>query len=361
MDPNALNYNPDAKKDAPCEYADFDKSEMLTNICDNYIIPSYNEFNIQSNSLNSKINDFITTPTISNLNTLRNQWKEALLCWQDVSFIEFGPAEYILLKNQVNIYPVDTTLVFSNINSGSYNLQSAQNYDSKGFQALDYLLFQPGFSDQDHVDYFENNSNARTYLQDIGNDITSNSQYVVDQWTSYQTTFKSNSESNAQGSSVSNIINGLCFYHETYMRKGKFGLPLGVFNGFSQQEMPELVECYYYGQSLPFAIRAYESMKKYINGTSYIGSTNNVGLDDYMDFVGATQNSTTLSSVISNQIDLIVDNLNLLNDPLSNEIMNSKPAISECYSKMQQLVPYTKVDMTSALGVLITYQDNDGD
>ena len=361
MDPNALNYNPDAKKDAPCEYADFDKSEMLTNICDNYIIPSYNEFNIQSNSLNSKINDFITTPTISNLNTLRNQWKEALLCWQDVSFIEFGPAEYILLKNQVNIYPVDTTLVFSNINSGSYNLQSAQNYDSKGFQALDYLLFQPGFSDQDHVDYFENNSNARTYLQDIGNDITSNSQYVVDQWTSYQTTFKSNSESNAQGSSVSNIINGLCFYHETYMRKGKFGLPLGVFNGFSQQEMPELVECYYYGQSLPFAIRAYESMKKYINGTSYIGSTNSVGLDDYMDFVGATQNSTTLSSVISNQIDLIVDNLNLLNDPLSNEIMNSKPAISECYSKMQQLVPYTKVDMTSALGVLITYQDNDGD
>ena len=38
MDPNAINYNPDAKKDAPCEYRDFDKSEMLTNICDNYII-----------------------------------------------------------------------------------------------------------------------------------------------------------------------------------------------------------------------------------------------------------------------------------------------------------------------------------
>ena len=50
-----------------------------------------------------------------------------------------------------------------------------------------------------------------------------------------------------------------------------------------------------------------------------------------------------------------------LNDPLSSEIMNNKPAVNECYSKMQQLVPYTKVDMTSALGVLITYQDNDGD
>ena len=159
---------------------------------------NFNEFNTQSNSLNSKINEFITTPTISNLNNLRNQWKEALLCWQDVSFIEFGPAEYILLKNQVNIYPVDTTLIFSNITTGSYNLQSAQNYDSKGFQALDFLLHQPGLSDQDHVDYFENNINARTYLTDIGNDLSSNSQYVVDQWASYQTNFKNSVESNAQ-------------------------------------------------------------------------------------------------------------------------------------------------------------------
>ena len=31
------------------------------------------------------------------------------------------------------------------------------------------------------------------------------------------------------------------------------------------------------------------------------------------------------------------------------------------YEKLHQLVPYLKVDMTSALGVLITYQDNDGD
>ena len=35
--------------------------------------------------------------------------------------------------------------------------------------------------------------------------------------------------------------------------------------------------------------------------------------------------------------------------------------ITQTYQELQQLVPYMKVDMTSALGVLITYQDNDGD
>ena len=80
-----------------------------------------------------------------------------------------------------------------------------------------------------------------------------------------------------------------------------------------------------------------------------------------MDFVNAEQNSNQLSDVINTQMDLIITELNSLNDPLSNEVTQNKPAVSNAYDYMQQLVPYIKVDMTSALGVLITYQDNDGD
>ncbi len=53
------------------------------------------------------------------------------------------------------------------------------------------------------------------------------------------------STSNSQGSSISNIINALCLHYEFYVRRGKVGLPMGVFNGFSQQKLPHLVECYY--------------------------------------------------------------------------------------------------------------------
>ena len=362
MDPSASNYDSDAKKEAPCEYADFNKSEMLANICDNYIIPSYANFNTQTSLLKDKVTAFNSSPNTNSFVELKNQWQETLLAWQEVSFLDFGPAEYILLKNQVNIYPVDTALISTNINSGgNYNLESATNYDAKGLQALDYLLHQPSLNDQQHVDYFTNSSNAATYLNDIANDLSVNSQYMVNEWHSYQSNFKNGGESNSQGSPVSNLVNGLCSYYETYIRKGKIGLPLGVFNGFSQQEMPELVECYFHQKSLPSAIRAVESMKKYINGISYSTSQDGLGLDDYITYTGATQNGSSLTTVINNQIDLIIDNLQQLNDPLSSEIMNNKPAVNECYSKMQQLVPYTKVDMTSALGVLITYQDNDGD
>mgnify|MGYP005737848937 FL=1 len=125
--------------------------------------------------------------------------------------------------------------------------------------------------------------------------------------------------------------------------------------------MPHLVECYHYGQSLPFAIRAVYSIQQFINGNSYSTNEDGIGLEDYMDFVNAQYNGENLSIATNNQFQLIKDNLSQLNDPLSNEILTNKVNVSNAYENMQQLVPLIKVDMTSALGVLITYQDNDGD
>ena len=73
-----------------------------------------------------------------------------------------------------------------------------------------------------------------------------------------------------------------------------------------------------------------------------------------MDFVNAEQNSQQLSTVINNQFLTILEELNNINGPLSEEIINNKSQITQTYQELQQLVPYMKVDMTSALGVLIT-------
>ena len=366
MDENAINYDADAEiaDNATCTYEPFEKTQMLTNICDNYIIPAYTNFNEKNIALSNSANGFSSDPTLDAFEALQQNWKDALLSWQQVCFLDFGPAAFVILNNQVNLHPVDTDVINNNISLGVYNLDQASNNDAKGYQALDYLLHQPGMTSEDHVTYFTNNANAMTYLTDVVDNISYWSNYILTEWTSsYKDSFKSNSssESNAQGSSISNLVNGLCYHYESIIRKGKIGLPLGAFNGFSQQEMPDLVECYYHQESLPFAIEAVNAMNKYINGDSFNNAENGLGLDDYMTYVGASQNSNSLSSVINSQIDEINEKLGQLNDPLSNEIIVNKPAVTEAYSALQQLVPYLKVDMTSALGVLITYQDNDGD
>ena len=157
------------------------------------------------------------------------------------------------------------------------------------------------------------------------------------------------------------MINSMCLDYEFFVRRGKLGLPLGIFDLFSNDPLPGLVECYHYGKSLEFTKRSITSLQKYINGIHYSSNENGIGLDDYMNFVNATSNNENLSSVINSKIDLILTKLNNLNDPLSSELISNNSQVHLAYDAMQDLVPLVKVDMTSALGVLITYADNDGD
>ena len=368
-DPEGLNYNIDAQKDDnSCLYEDYDKLSLLTNLADNYIIPSLDAYKSKIVTLNIHVDSFITNPSISNLTLIRTNWEDALLNWQDIGFLDFGPSEYILLRKQTNTFPIDTTELNNSITLADWNLGYVSSYDSKGLQALDYLLFKPGHTDNELITYFQNNENARNYLKALTEDLNQNINYVTNEWITYREDFindfevtTSNLSTNSQGSSISNIINALCLHYEFYVRRGKVGLPLGVFNGFSQLELPELVECYYSGKSTQNLVRSVNSLRKYVTGSSYLNNDNGLGLDDYMDFVNAEQNSQQLSTVIDNQFLTILEELNNINGPLSEEIINNKSQITQTYQELQQLVPYMKVDMTSALGVLITYQDNDGD
>jgi predicted lipoprotein len=340
----------------------YDKVEMLTNMANNYIVPAYTSYKTETESLRDMASIFITTPTIQNLENLRNQWEIGLLTWQDVAFIEIGPAEGISLRGQTNIYPTDTSIINDNIALGTFNLQLPANFSAKGFQAIDFLLYRPGYSNQNIVDFYTTNNGAQNYLLAVTNELFDNANYVLTQWeSSYSAAFINNNESNSQGSSVSNILNALSLHYEGFVRKGKIGLPAGAFNGFSQAPMPDHTEAFYSGSSLPYAIREMQAISKYIKGYNYEGNTNSNGLDDYLIYLSAQYNGEDLSTLIENQINTIISNLNGLNDPLSNEVLVNSQEVSGVYQSMQMLVPSIKVEMTSALGVLITYQDSDGD
>ncbi len=341
---------------------DYNRQLMLTNYTNAYILPAYTAYKNELAQLQTETQIFNTTSNLVNLIQLRTRWENALLIWQDVAFLEFGPAEYIALRSQTNIYPVDTLLILSNISSGTYNLQAASNYVAKGFQGIDYLINGIGTSDQEIVDYFNANANAKTYLTNVVTELKTNADYVYNEWVSnYASTFISNSSSNAQGSSVSDMVNALNLHFETYIRKGKIGLPSGVFNGFTQTPMPKHVEALYMNESLPYVYRSLNSFHKFINGNSYVTNVAGEGFDDYLLFINANSGSTGLETAINNQIVSINNKLALINDPLSNEVLVNNQAVKDVYQQMQMLVPKMKVELTDALGVLITYQDNDGD
>ena len=147
LDPNALNYDSQAQvEDNSCTYADFNRAEMLENLCENYIIPAYNNFNVQTSNLNNLATAFSNERSLENFVAMKINGR-IFLYGRMFRLLTSVQQNLLLRKNQVNLFPVDTVLINSNISFGGYNLEHSDNNVAKGFQALDFLLNQPNLSD----------------------------------------------------------------------------------------------------------------------------------------------------------------------------------------------------------------------
>lgn len=339
---------------------DFDRKAMLENITNNYILPGYDIYMADIEIFEQTLLTFKTTPNQTNLETLREDYLDAVKSWQTVSFLDFGPANVVALIGQTNTYPVDTTLILDNIALGGYSLAAGNQYVAKGWQSIDYLLYKEA-TITDNLTYLTSDPNIIVYLEDVVADLKTNTAYVISSWSTYKTEFIDNNLSNATGSSVSEMMNAVVQNYEVYIRKGKIGVPTGVFNGFSQQPMPGNVEGLYMEDELELAKHTMSYFKRFLNGMNYEGTSDDLGLLDYGTYVGATVNNNSLSQVINSQIDVII-NISETNGVAWSEMVVQDPITSgDIYTEYQKLIPYLKVDLTSALGVIVTYQDNDGD
>lgn len=348
------------KDDKTNPITSFDKSGMLANIGDNIIIPSYNELKSKADSLHKKHLFFINNPDVNSLSVLQSAFVDAYLAYQSVSVFEFGPADKELIRANFNTFPCDTLQILNKINSGDYNLSTVADMDAKGFPALDYLLFGSSNDQQKVLSYFTNNTNAKTYLTALVNDIKTKSETVYTAWISsgenYIGSFKSNTASNV-GSPIGMLINQLNYDFEM-AKNAKIGIPLGKKS--MGTIYPEKVEAYYSKQSLNLVKAQLASIENIYTGNSKFNS-NGLGIDDYVIAVKAQHPMGELNSVIINQFASIKSKVSNIPETLANSIKSNPTMIDEAYAEMVKLVVLLKVDMTSSLGVMITYEDNDGD
>jgi len=343
------------------EKVDFDREAMLVNMADGLIIPAYADFQSKAEALHTSIQEFADFPNVDQLEEARATFKAAWKSWQYVGYFEFGPAMSANLRNNLNVFPTDTEQIQANIASGSYDLASAVNIDAKGFPALDYLLFGVGETAQNIAGYYDDETlgNERTaYLKAVSGEINELAGEVSEEWQNYRTTFVS-SLGTETGSSTALLVNELNFHYDQRIKNGKIGIPAGKKS--LGETLPDKVEALYSGMSVELAVAGLQAFQDIFTGTSFANQQNDSGLDDYLNALNAQYNEESLSSAILNQIELGIDATKDIPPPLSDAVDTHSENVDNAYLEIQRLVALIKVDMTSALGVLITYQDNDGD
>lgn len=346
------------KDDDTTPQQEFDRAAMLANLANNIILPNYAELKLRADSFDIVTSAFIANPDSSKLLALHNASDKLYKAWQLCSVFELGQAETEVLRASLNTFPTDTTQINSNISSGTYNLSSAANIDAKGLPAIDYLLFKHNISNT--LYYFTAHTHAanrKIYLSDLSAEIKNKITNVYNSWNAgYTATFASNTGTDI-GSSTGILVNQLTFDLEI-IKNAKVGIPLGKKTlGIP---VPDKTEAYYRGNSAELALLNLTTLENIFLGKD-ASANNRIGFDDYLLFLNAQYNGTLLADKIKSQFTIAKNKLQLVADPLSNSVVNDYAVVDSAYVNIQKLVVLLKTDMTSALGVQITYQDNDGD
>ena len=338
----------------------FDRSELLNNYADNIVIPAYEEYVSSTNNLLTAVHEFALSPEDNNkLLTCIEHLKIVSLKWQLASLFDFGPASDYALLEFTNSYPTSTDDIESSIGDESWIAGQASNIDNVGLPALDYLLNEEGAMDKLNA-----NPERVEHLVKQVEFLNEQGELVLETWkSSYHANFVSMTGTE-MGSSIGAMLNAFNRVFEANIRKQKLGLPSGV-STFSGNPLPSHVEAKYANYwSIDLLYEALLSIEKIYMGNS--SSSNfidmeGVGFDDYLISLGDEAFGQGLHNDIVAQIQSSKEAVLSLDDPLSEFVLTNQETCISVYTELQALVVLFKVDMMSSLGVLITYQDNDGD
>lgn len=335
---------------------------VLENLASTVIIPGYQNLHSLVTKLDQSVKDFTAGPNAENLTSLRGDFMDAYAAWQKVSFLEFGPAFSQTLRAELNTFPTDNFSIDNAVQSGDFSFTGFSTQNRRGLPAMDYLLYGVADSDEGILEKYSTDSNAekrKEYLLTVSQLILTKVDLVYNQWLptggNYQEEFIQ-SDGTDVGSSFGEMVNAMSQYLERFTRDARIGIPLGKRS--QGVIIPRNVEAYYSSQSIPLFQEHVSGMKDYYHGKG--GSQDSKGFYEFLQEIKAGEDER-LAQRISDQFDLILSRLDQVPSPLAETIRTNPAPAEAAHVELQKLVILLKTEFSSALGVLITYQDNDGD
>ncbi len=337
----------------------FDRQAMLQNFAQNLIKPAFGDLQSQVNALKAASDNFTQTVNVQNLTALQLAWENAYVSWQFANAYNFGPAgeEGIRkgLIEEIGTFPISGSKIEDAISNNNANFNDF-NRDARGFLAVEYLIFDLENDNTSILTAFAS-QNRKDFLANAISNIKTRTDAVVSTWNNTYTTEFINNDGTDVGSSTSQLYNEFVRSFEA-LKNFKVGLPLGKRPGQTQTE-PQLVEAYYSGKSLQMIENQFIAIQNIWYGKAK-GGTDGIGFRDYLENV---EGGNALISSTEAQLTVIQNTLdNIPNTPrFSAQISSNFTALDNLHTELQKHTRFFKSDMSSILGIAITFSSGDGD
>ncbi len=336
----------------------FDRGPMLENYADKLIIPAYQALAVESQVLLEQVEQFTADPQANGLSSLRQQWRETIESFQYAAIFSFGPAEtaFGVIYENLGTWPVDTSLLLDFIIQGDSSLSNFDR-DTRGLLGMEYLLF--GGSDEQVLSSFADPSRA-AYLRAVARDIHEEATRIQNAWAGdYRSTFVESVGTSA-GSSTSLLYNNFVLGFER-LKNFKLGLPLGLRPGQVSTE-PQLVEARYSHISLDLLKLHLDAVEQtYYGRELYVSALRDgQGFDDYLQTISG---GPALLASTQEQLAAVKEVLAQVptDRSLADLIAEEHTSVLNLHTALQRLTRFFKSDMSSLLGISITFDSGDGD
>ncbi len=335
----------------------FDRQAMLLNYASNVIVPAYEALQTNAQALDNAAVAFAENPTAPALAEAQEAWRTAYQSWQRSNAFNFGPAgEDGLTKaliEEIGTWPAAVNKIEAAIAEADHSLAGFDR-DARGFLAIEYMLF--GAEEAATVAQFTASPERGAHLKALTADLTGRVGEVVSAWPAYEQEFISNDGTDV-GSSASQFYNEWVKSFES-VKNFKVGLPAGKRPG-QTEAAPELVEARYSQTSL-------EQIKAHLQSIENIYYGGNPGDP------GTSSLKTYLESVVGGEALVEQTELQWANvkaaleaiptdKPFQELVANEDPSVDALHTELQKHTRFFKSDMSSLLGIAITFSSGDGD
>jgi len=338
---------------------EFDRSKMLDNLAQNLIRSAYADLSSKLTALQTKVAILAAEPTVGKLQDVRAAWADAAQSWQYANAYNFGPAGEDGLRKglveEIGTFPVSEEKLENATAAGQWNLNDF-NRDARGLYAVEYFVFGKNLSAEQVVANFVSQPTRLQYLVALCADLKNRVATVESGWQTYQATFIADAGTSA-GSSTSQLYNQFVQSFEA-LKNFKVGLPLGKRPG-QTTALPEKVEAYYSGQSLQLLENHLHALENIWRGRSREG-VDGIGFREYLEDVTGGPELIIQTEAQLKNIQKALDPLSK-DIPLSVQITDNPAVVDALHTEIQKHVRFFKSDMSSLLGIAITFSSGDGD
>ncbi|MEM1349412.1 MAG: imelysin family protein [Myxococcota bacterium] len=337
----------------------FDRNAMLKDVGEDLIVPSYTALVDEAKVLESAAADFCSAPSVPALTTVLEAWAATKEAQERTEGWRFGPYRTGSIGARIDRWPtkpVDIERILDGDTALTPEFIASTGANKKGLPAIEYFITSDAGPEVVVSTFTGGAAGARrcSYLSSAATDVRVGSEAVLAAWTGgYLAEFSRAGEDSTQFASgqeaVDLLVNGMIGELEVIV-KTQLGKPLGDASGGTPDR--ELLESWRTGRSADDVLANVESVR-----AAYIGAGDgSVGLSAFV-----TDRDPDLDARARRALDDAVAATKAMPAPLRDSVVQAPQGVRAASDAIDAAVRVLKVDVAARLGVLLTFNDADGD